>query len=68
MGNLNNLDIRIMVSKSGFSHKAVAREIGVTPSYFSQLLRQEIKPVMRARIIEDIERMREEEDGEKKER
>ncbi len=68
MANLNNLYIRILISEAGISHRALAEAIGVTPSYFSQVLRKEIKPDMRARIIEAIERLREEEDGKEEER
>lgn len=57
---MNNSDIRLLIMTSGLKHKEVARQMGITPEWFSNVLRRDLKPEMRTRIIEAVEKLKEE--------
>ena len=51
---MNNLDIRLMVAESGIKYKDIAKKIGISATYLSTLMRYELTPVMRDRIVRAI--------------
>jgi hypothetical protein len=55
---MNNLDIRCYVKDSGLYFKDVAEDMGVCPEYLSRLLKVELKPDMRNRILNAINELR----------
>jgi len=55
---LNNLDIRLMVAESGIKYKDIAKKIGISATYLSTLMRYELTPVMRDRIVRAIEELK----------
>ena len=56
---VKNIDIRIAISDNDLRHKDVAREIGVSPEWFSRLLKNDLSPENWIRISNAIERMKE---------
>lgn len=56
---MKNIDIRIAISDNGLLYKDVAREIGVSPEWFSRLLKNDLSPENWIRISNAIERMKE---------
>lgn len=55
---MNNLDIRLYVKGSGLLFKDVAEQMGVTPEYLSRVLRYQLKPEMRERILTAVRELR----------
>lgn len=55
---MNNLDIRLYVKDSGLLFKDVAEQMGVTPEYLSRVLRYQLKPEMRERILTAVRELR----------
>ncbi len=55
---MNNLDIRLMVAESGIKYKDIAKKIGISATYLSTLMRYELTPVMRDRIVRAIEELK----------
>ena len=55
---MKNLDIRMLVSGQGLKYKDVADELNITPEWLSRLLRNELTPENKIRIIGAIERLR----------
>lgn len=55
---MNNLDIRLYVKDSGLLFKDVAEQMGVTPEYLSRVLRYQLKPDMRERILTAVRELR----------
>lgn len=56
---MKNIDVRVAISDSGLRHKDVAREIGISPEWFSRLLKDDLSPENWIRITDAIERMKE---------
>lgn len=55
---MNNLDIRLMIAESGIKYKDIAKKIGISATYLSTLMRYELTPVMRDRIVRAIEELK----------
>lgn len=58
---INNLDVRLYVRESGLYFKDVAKQMGVTHTYLSRILRYPLKPEMRARILAAVNELKGEE-------
>ena len=56
---MENLTVRIMVSDAGLHYKDIAHHIGITPEYLSRLMKKELSPGNRLRIIQAIQTMKE---------
>lgn len=54
---MKNLDIRLLVSDSGLKYKDVADELNITPEWLSRLLRNDLTPENKIRIMGAIERL-----------
>ena len=54
---MKNLDIRMLVSDSGLKYKDVADELNITPEWLSRLLRNNLTPENKIRIMGAIERL-----------
>lgn len=57
---MRNLDIRIMVSESGLKYTDIARQIGISRQYLSFLMRYNLTPENRNKILKAIRELREE--------
>ena len=57
--SMENMDIRLMVDEHNIKYKDIAKRIGISDTYLSTLMRYELTPVMRERIIRAIESLRE---------
>ena len=55
---MKNLDIRMLVSDSGLKYKDVADEMNITPEWLSRLLRNNLTPENKIRIMGAIERLK----------
>lgn len=55
---MKNLDIRMIVSDSGLKYKDVADEMNITPEWLSRLLRNNLTPENKIRIMGAIERLK----------
>ena len=47
-----------MVAESGIKYKDIAKKIGISATYLSTLMRYELTPVMRDRIVRAIEELK----------
>lgn len=56
---MKNIDVRVAISDSGLRHKDIAKEMGISPEWFSRLLRNELSPENWIRVTQAIERMKE---------
>lgn len=54
---MQNIDIRIIVSSKGLTYRKIAAEMGVTPEYLSRVMGADLKPGMRERIMNAIDRV-----------
>lgn len=54
---MNNLEIRLLIADNGLRHKDVAAEMNVCPEWLSRLLRRDLTPENRIRILAAIERL-----------
>lgn len=54
---MTNLDIRLAVSDKGLTYRQIAAEMGITPEYLSRLMSKDLKPGMRERILNAIDRL-----------
>ena len=57
---MRNLDIRVMVSESGLKYTDIARQIGISRQYLSLLMRYDLTPENRNKILKAIRELREE--------
>ena len=55
---MKNLDIRIAVKESGLTYKAIAKEIGISPEWLCRLMRADLSPENRIRIMTAIDRLK----------
>lgn len=55
---MNNLDVRIFIKDSGLLFKEVAEQMGVSRVYLSRVLKNELKPEMRDRILKAVNELR----------
>lgn len=52
---MNNLDIRMLVSDHGLKYKDVADEMNITPEWLSRLLRNDLTPENKIRVMRAID-------------
>lgn len=51
---MRNLDIRIIVSESGLLYKDVARQMGISRVWLAKLMRYDLTPANKERIMKAI--------------
>lgn len=56
---MKNIEIRMMIQKSGFRFYQVAEKLGISESYFSRLLRNDLLPEWEKRITDAVTEMQE---------
>lgn len=59
---MKNIDVRVLVSESGVTYKAIATELGITPEWLSRLMRFTLTAENKARITEAVEKLKGETD------
>lgn len=52
--SIENIDVRLAVSEAGLTYKKIAKQMNLTPEYLSKIMRVQLKPKMKERIIEAI--------------
>ena len=52
---MKNLDIRMLVSDHGLKYKDVADEMNITPEWLSRLLRNNLTPENKIRVMRAID-------------
>lgn len=55
---MENIDIRLLVADSGLTYKAIAEELGIHRGSLSRLMRKQLSPQNRVRIITAIDRIK----------
>lgn len=55
---MRNLDIRVIVSESGFLYKDIAKQMGISRVWLSNLMRYDLTPENRERIMKAIGELR----------
>ena len=55
---MKNIDVRIMVADAKIHYKDIANHIGVTPEYLSRLMKKDLTPENRLRIIKAIQTLK----------
>ena len=56
---MKNIEIRMMIQKSGFRFYQVAEKLGISESYFNRLLRNDLLPEWEKRITDAVTEMQE---------
>ncbi len=51
---MRNIDIRLTVSDKRLTYRAIAEKMGITACHLSRLMREELKPMQRERILAAI--------------
>jgi len=51
---MKNLDIRLYIKDSGLMFKEVAEQMGITSVHLSRVLKEDLKPEMRNRILKAV--------------
>ena len=51
---MRNLDIRILVEMNGLRYKEIARKMHISHEYLSRLMRRELSPENRERVLKAI--------------
>ena len=59
---MENLGIRILISESGLRYKDIAQKMGITPEWLSRLMRKDLEPEMRDKILKAVSELRGEAD------
>lgn len=54
---MKNIDIRLVVSDKKLTYRQIAAEMGITSEYLSRLMSKDLKPGMRERILNAIDRL-----------
>ena len=57
---MKNIDVRMIISDSGVTYKAVARQMGISRGWLSRLMRFELSPANRKRILGAVQEIKEE--------
>ena len=55
---MRNLDIRVEVSESGLKYKQIAEKMGISPRWLSTILRYDITPENRERVMKAIRELK----------
>lgn len=58
---MENVDIRLLISDSGLTYKAIAKEIGIHRGSLSRLMRKDLSPENRTRILTAINKIKDRE-------
>lgn len=53
-GRIENLSIRVQVRQSGLTYRQIAKEMGITYTYLSRLMRTELSARNKLRILSAI--------------
>lgn len=56
---LRNIDVRLIIGESGFRYQDVARQMKVTPTWLSHLLRYDLSQKDKARILAALKELHE---------
>ena len=56
---MRNLDVRVMVSESGLKYQDIAKQMGISRQYLSLLMRYDLTPENRSKILRAIRDLRE---------
>ena len=59
---LNNLDVRLFVEQQGVTYKQIAKEIGISQEWMSRLMRKDLSPGDKLRILKAVQRLKEKEE------
>ena len=54
---MKNIDIRLIVSDKGLTYKQIASEMGITAAHLSRVMGADLKPIMRLRILNAIDKL-----------
>ena len=54
---MKNIEVRMMVSECNLKYRDIAKKIGISPRWLSRLLRDELSPENRERILRAIEEL-----------
>lgn len=57
MQSVNNLDIRLLVSKLDLTYKSIARQMGCSRVYLSRIMGQPLKVETKERILKAIDEL-----------
>lgn len=58
MGKLEmNLELRLKIDKSGLTYKQIAKELGITQQWLCRLMKKDLSPNNRIRILMAIDRI-----------
>lgn len=52
--NVRNIDVRVIVSESGLTYKRIAEKMGVSRGWLSNLMRYDLTPANRERIMKAV--------------
>lgn len=55
---MKNIDVRVLVSDSGLTYKAIAAELGISAEWLSKLMRYTLTADNKARILAAIDRLK----------
>lgn len=55
---MKNIDVRVLVSESGLTYKAIAAELGITPEWLSRLMRFTLTAENKARITAAVKKLK----------
>lgn len=54
---MKNIDIRMIVSDKGLTYRQIASEMGITAAHLSRVMGADLKPIMRLRILNAIDKL-----------
>ena len=54
---MKNIDVRMMVSDAGVTYKAIAKELGITNTWLSTIMRYELSEFNRERIAQAVKNL-----------
>ena len=60
---MRNLDIRVMVSESGLKYTEIAKHMGISRVWLSNLMRYDLTPENRSKILRAIRELNKESGG-----
>lgn len=59
---MQNWDIKIMVAENKVRYQDIARKMGISRQWLSELMRRNLSPVMRERIVRAIMELKDDRD------
>ena len=59
MENLENLELRILVAKSGYTYKMIAAQMGISRVWLSKMMSRPLSQENRDRILEAVRELQE---------